>query len=569
MTRKRTAPPPAGERSAAQRPGGGDGAATSSAWPDHPTADRLRRSDPPHSPAKTGADALTLGEGEADRIAKVMARAGLCSRRDAEEWIAAGRVAVNGGTISSPAVNVTPRDRITVDGKPLPRRERTRLFLYYKPVGLVSTNSDSQGRRTVFDVLPKNLPRLMSVGRLDIGTEGLLLLTNDGGLARVLELPDTAWVRRYRVRAHGRVSQAELDKLRVGISIEGIHYGPIEATLEREQGANIWLSFAIREGKNREVRNVLSHLGLQVNRLIRVEFGPFGLGALPEGGIEEVETKNLRAQLGDRVLAQAGCDFAGPVAERAAAPANREQRREERQEMRRVLRDRDRSRSHPGDDRGGARSPGNRDVGERDDRRPLRKSREERDERPEKPPGRPRRGHAWREDDAPLRRTYRGSRRDELKIADEDRPDKRAGLLTDRQGRRILVERFGTRKEKPEPAAARPQKPRRGPPRDRAVGPRPSRPRFSDDRAAEPRSAEPREFGPRKFGPRKFGSRSDRPRTEGPRQFEPRKFGPRNDRPRTDGPRKDGPGKSGSRSPRPSGSRSGPRPSGPRPPRAR
>jgi len=533
---------------ATKRPGGGDAAATSTAWPDHPTPDRLRRSDP--SPA---------GEGEADRIAKVMARAGLCSRRDAEEWIAAGRVAVNGGTISSPAVNVTARDRITVDGKPLPRRERTRLFLYCKPVGLVSTNSDPQGRPTVFDALPKHLPRLLSVGRLDIGTEGLLLLTNDGGLARVLELPDTAWVRRYRVRAHGRVSQGELDALRHGVSIEGIHYGPIEATLEREQGANIWLSFAIREGKNREVRNVLAHLGLRVNRLIRVAFGPFELGELAEGTVVEVETKNLRAQLGDRIIAQAGCDFAGPAAELPAGPSpNREQRRE----LRYALRDRDRSR----DDRG-ERAPVQRD---RDDRRPFRKSRGEREERPEKPSGRPRRGHAWRKDDAPLRRTYRGSRRGELKIADEDRPDKRAGLLTDKKGRRVLVERFGTKKEKPEPAAApaRGRPPRSGPPRDRASGPRPSRPRFSEKRSAEPPSAEPR----------KFGSRTERPRTEGPRKFAPRvfgidgssedrpeKFGPRRSEPDARGPRKGGPGKFGSRPPRPPG----PRPSGPRPPRAR
>ena len=501
-----------------QRPGGGDSVATSTAWQDHPTPDRLRRSDPP--PA---------GEGEGDRIAKVMARAGLCSRRDAEAWIAAGRVAVNGGTISSPAVNVTARDRITVDGKALPRRERTRLFLYHKPVGLVSTNADPQGRPTVFDALPKNLPRLLSVGRLDIGTEGLLLLTNDGGLARVLELPNTAWVRRYRVRAHGRVSQGELDKLRDGITIEGIHYGPIEATLEREQGANVWLSFAIREGKNREVRNVLRHLGLQVNRLIRVEFGPFGLGELAEGAIEEVETGNLRKQLGARIIDEADCDFIGPVAERPAEPAPS---REERREQRRALRDRDR----PRDDRRGEKASGQRDS---DDRRPYRKSRGERDDRPEKPPGRPRRGHAWRKDDAPLRRTYRGSRREELKIADEARPDKRAGLLTDKKGRRVLVERFGTKKEKPEPAAAPIRgRPQRGhPPRDRASGPRPSRPKFSQSRTAEPGSE----------GPRKFGSKELRPRPDGPRKGRPGKLGPRSPHPRP----------------------SGPRPSGPRPPRDR
>src|ERR1700730_13743859 len=330
MTRKSKPPPPGGGRSAVQRPGGGDSVATSTAWQHPPTPDRLRRSDPP--PA---------GEGEGDRIAKVMARAGLCSRRDAEEWIAAGRVAINGGTVSSPAVNVTARDRITIDGKALPRRERTRLFLYYKPVGLVSTNADPQGRPTLFDALPRNLPRLLSVGRLDIGSEGLLLLTNDGGLARVLELPVAAWVRRYRVRAHGRVSQGELDKLRDGITIEGIHYGPIHATLEREQGANVWLSFAIREGKNREVRNVLRDLGLQVNRLIRVEFGPFGLGDLAEGAIEEVETGNLRKQLGARIIDEADCDFVGPVAERPTEPAPS---REERREQRRALRGRDRPR---------------------------------------------------------------------------------------------------------------------------------------------------------------------------------------------------------------------------------
>jgi 23S rRNA pseudouridine2605 synthase len=441
-----------------------------------------------------------------------MARAGLCSRRVAEEWIAAGRVAVNGAAVSSPATNVTARDRITVDGKPLPRRERTRLFLYHKPVGLVSTNADPQGRPTVFDALPKNLPRLLSVGRLDIGTEGLLLLTNDGGLARVLELPDTAWVRRYRVRAHGRISQGDLDRLQVGITIDGIHYGPIEATLDREQGANVWLSFAIREGKNREVRNVLRHLDLQVNRLIRIEFGPFGLGALAEGAIEEVETKNLREQLGARIIAEAGCDFSGPIAVQSAEPPPS---REERREQRRALRDR------PRDDRRGERGPAQHD---RDDRRPFRKSRGERAERPEKPTGRPRRGHAWRKDDAPLRRTYRGSRRDDLKIADEARPDKRAGLLTDKKGRRILVERFGMKKDKPQPkeVTARGRAPRKRPPPDRASGPRPSRPRFSDEGSGELGSVKPRKFGSRtgdsrKGGPGKFEPSSPRLRPSGPR----------------------------------------------------
>lgn len=252
---------------------------------------------------------------DGERIAKAIARAGLASRREAEAWIAAGRVAVNGETITSPALNVTPADRVTVDGQPLPVRERTRLFLFHKPRGLVTTHADPQGRPTVFDALPKHLPRLISVGRLDANTEGLLLLTNDGGLARTLELPSTGWTRRYRVRANGKITQLRLDRLRHGIEIDGVRYAPIEARLDREQGANVWLTFAMREGKNREVKNVLGHLGLAVNRLIRVSFGPFQLGELPEGGIEEVRTRHLREQLGERVVAAAGLDFAGPVAD--------------------------------------------------------------------------------------------------------------------------------------------------------------------------------------------------------------------------------------------------------------
>jgi 23S rRNA pseudouridine2605 synthase len=272
-------------------------------------------------------DQSTAGE----RIAKVIARAGLASRREAEAWIAAGRVAVNGEVIASPARNVTAQDRVAVDGEPLPVRERTRLFLYHKPRGLLTTHADPAGRPTIFSGLPKDLPRLVSVGRLDLNTEGLLLLTNDGGLARVLELPATGWLRRYRVRAHGSVTQDQLDALRQGVSIDGIRYGAIEATVDRVQGSNIWLTFAIREGKNREVKNVLGHLGLAVNRLIRVSFGPFQLGDLAEGAIEEVRTRTLRDQLGERVAALAGADFSGPRMEREApaprtAPGHREGR---------------------------------------------------------------------------------------------------------------------------------------------------------------------------------------------------------------------------------------------------
>ena len=257
-----------------------------------------------------------------ERIAKVIARAGLASRREAEAWIAAGRVAVNGAVIASPALNVTAGDRVTVDGQALPARERTRLFLYHKPRGLVTTHADPGGRPTIFAALPKGLPRLISVGRLDLNTEGLILLTNDGGLARVLELPATGWLRRYRVRAHGRVRQDELDRLRGGITIDGVRYGAIEARLDREQGSNAWLTFAIREGKNREVKNVLGHLGLAVSRLIRVSFGPFQLGDLAEGAIEEVKTRVLREQLGERVVAAAGADFSAAIVEREVQRAH-------------------------------------------------------------------------------------------------------------------------------------------------------------------------------------------------------------------------------------------------------
>ena len=259
---------------------------------------------------------MAQNQHEGERIAKVIARAGLCSRREAEAWIAAGRVAVNGEKIASPALNVSAADKIVVDGKPLPGVERTRLFLYHKPRGLVTTTSDPQGRPTIFGALPKHLPRLISIGRLDLSTEGLLLLTNDGGLARALELPSTAWLRRYRVRAHGKVTQEQLDTLREGVTVDGINYGPVEATLDREQASNVWITFAIREGKNREVRNVLRHLGLHVARLIRVSFGPFQLGDLADGEVEEVPTRVLRDQLGEKLARLAGADFSAPIVQR-------------------------------------------------------------------------------------------------------------------------------------------------------------------------------------------------------------------------------------------------------------
>lgn len=241
-----------------------------------------------------------------ERIAKTIARSGLCSRRDAERLISEGRVSLNGQRLQSPAVNVTSSDHILVDGKTLPAAEPPRIWRYYKPKGRVTTHRDPQGRPTVFEALPPELPRVISVGRLDFNTEGLLLLTNDGDLARHLESPSTGWLRRYRVRVHGSLQQNMLDKLASGIETGGVRYGPVEAKLDRTQGANSWLTIGLREGKNREVRKIMEALGLTVNRLIRLSFGPFALGELEPGAVMEVKRRIIADQLGDKVALQLG-----------------------------------------------------------------------------------------------------------------------------------------------------------------------------------------------------------------------------------------------------------------------
>ncbi len=337
------------------------------------------------------------------RIAKVIARAGLASRREAEAWIAAGRVAVNGTTIASPAIDVTGSDRITVDGEPLPVRQRTRLFLYHKPRGLMTTHADPQGRPTIFQNLPRDLPRLISVGRLDFNTEGLLLLTNDGALARLLELPATGWLRRYRVRAHGAITQDRLDGLRRGVTIDDIHYGPIEAALDRVQGSYVWFTLGIREGKNREVRNVLGHLGLGVTRLIRVSFGPFQLGELGQGEVEEVRTRVLREQLGDKLARLSEADFSAP-----RPPAPRQPRHDETH----------RDGTHP-------------DPRQQPRERTKRRTSSD---------------HAWRVHEEGQRtkkmhRGFRGSRSDREKTPERNEQPQ-ADVLTDRKGRRVTVERY-------------------------------------------------------------------------------------------------------------------------------
>jgi 23S rRNA pseudouridine2605 synthase len=465
-----------------------------------------------------------------DRLAKVIARSGLCSRRDAEDWIKGGRVSVNGTLIRTPAFNVTDKDRIKVDGEPLVARKGTRVWLYHKPPGLVVTEKDPEGRPTIFDKLAaEGLPRVLTIGRLDINTEGLLLLTNDGGLKRVLELPATGWLRRYRVRAFGSITQAQLDVLKDGIEIEGVKYGPIEAILEREQGSNVWLVVALREGKNREVKNVLGVLGLVVNRLIRVSYGPFQLGDLPIGGIEVVKARVLREQLGKKLAEEAGVDFDSELPEpqaiaqarratdpnqRAAAPgkeAPRQARGRRSLDAESLV-----PRRQAKEERPVRHRPGRPDMGP-----PPKKP------KPEKPAGRPRRilfDDGREETFVP---PARGKRDDKPEGKFGDRPPRREGGFESR-------------------------------------GPRP--PRRNDDRPRAPRGDRPerKSFGSRDGAPRApraFGDRPPRgPRPEGSARG-PRPTGdrpPRSPRPAGDRP---------PRGPRPEGASRGPRPAGDRPAR--
>jgi 23S rRNA pseudouridine2605 synthase len=257
-----------------------------------------RARDPRVSVAGDGDNRIDAPDPGGDRIAKVIARAGICSRRDAEKMIAEGRVMIDGETVTQPGTRVLAANVVVVDGKPLTEPERTRLWRYHKPSGLVTTHRDPEGRPTVFSKLPLSLPRVVSVGRLDVNSEGLLLLTNDGALARKLELPAAGWTRKYRVRIFGKVSQADLDKLALGVTIDGVTYEPVIADLERTKGMNSWAGVSLKEGKNREVKRLMEHLGLKVARLIRVQFGPFHLGQLEPGHVEEIPSRLWRDQLG-------------------------------------------------------------------------------------------------------------------------------------------------------------------------------------------------------------------------------------------------------------------------------
>lgn len=450
-----------------------------------------------------------------DRLAKVIARSGLCSRRDAEVWITEGRVVVNGKKVLTPAFNVTDRDKIIVDGAPLAARQGTRVWLYHKPAGLVVTEKDPEGRETIFEHLETHgLPRVVTVGRLDINTEGLLLLTNDGGLKRVLELPATGWLRRYRVRAHGTVTQAALDRLKDGIEIDGIKYGSIEATLEREQGANVWLVMALREGKNREVKNVLGALGLEVNRLIRVSYGPFQLGDIPVGGIETIKAKMLRDQLGKKLADAADVDFDSEMPEPAALVGKPTRDRLTGRGTNTVEIARQRFRFTDGAEKTEAEIREDRPRQDRpgrfDSRKPAPKRVEARDDEEVAPP---RRIHFDEDGRAPEDFVQKRNTKPTAWRDPDDQPAKTFGKKPERPAKKDFGDKKSFGDKKPFGAKKPYEKKSFGdkPVFDKARGPR----REDGDRPKRPYGDRPkRDFGDRPAG-KSFGDRPRGPRPEG------------------------------------------------------
>jgi 23S rRNA pseudouridine2605 synthase len=576
----------------------------------------LKGGSPAKAREKNPDHIAVIGEGE--RISKIMARAGVASRRDCERMIMEGRVTLNGKVLDTPAINCTPEDTIEVDGQPINSIERTRLWIYYKPAGLVTTNHDPEGRDTVFDNLPAELPRVISVGRLDINTEGLLLLTNDGGLARMLELPTTGWLRRYRVRAHGSIDQARLDELKEGIAVDGIFYGAIEATLDREQGANVWITMGLREGKNREIKNVLGALGLDVNRLIRISYGPFQLGELEDGQVVEVKSRTLRDQLGPRLIAEANANFEAPIhnaaadvedkpeakAEWVAGRPNREKREDRRErDLSRIDTKRPERSERPArgerparadrPDRGERPSWGDRaEREERPDRgeRPARAGRPERSERPRDDDRRgPPRGREGGDDQKKQKRLPLGTNRtanvwmapgarpvavkkgkDEAVFAEST--SKRRVIRLKKDGAEItpareLKPKRAVRGTRPE-TGDRAERPVRGDRNDRPPRASANRSERGDAQGERPaRSGERKPRTERPAGTRDGAERparsfagkpertGDRPaRSEGARSERPRSDG---DRPRKDGPRKDGPKTDGPRKGPPRGKGTG------------
>lgn len=445
--------------------------------------------DTPENPEKPEKPADT------DRIAKVIARAGLASRREAERMIVEGRVTVNGQKIDSPALDVTPNDRIVVDGKKLDEKQETRLWLYYKPIGLVTSESDEKGRQTVFDALPRDLPRVMTVGRLDLNSEGLLLLTNDGELKRRLELPATGWLRRYRVRVNGTPSDLTFAPLRRGATIDGEDFAPMEIKLDSQQGANAWLTVGIREGRNREIRRAMAHVGLQVNRLIRIGYGPFKLAGLEKNEVSEIKRKVLRDQLGGLLTGEAS-------------------------EKEREMRPRGAEGARKPFDRSGDRSDGPRrsfrDAGEGGERPQRRFG----DDRPRREDGEaprsfrsgpktgPREGQGdrprWNKDDRPARSGNKPWEKSGRPRAEGDQSDRPRRSFGDKPG--------GNRPAR----AGKPWEKSDGPRGSRAEGEQSDRPRRSfgekpgGNRPARAGKPWEKSDGPR--GPRAEGDQSDRPR---------------------------------------------------------
>ncbi len=548
------------------------------------------------------APATVEAEGKPERISKILARVGVASRRDIERMIMEGRVTLNGKLLETPVVNVTFEDKIEVDGVPIRGVERTRLWLYHKPAGLVTTNSDPEGRPTVFENLPDDLPRVLSIGRLDINTEGLLLLTNDGGLSRVLELPTTGWLRRYRVRAHGEIDQAKLDTLKDGIAVDGVLYGSIDATLDRTQGRNVWITMGLREGKNREIKNVLGALGLDVNRLIRVSYGPFQLGDLEEGRVIEVKGRMLRDQLGPRLIADSKANFDAPIygnavdAEEAPAPArgarperndrperNERPERAERsdrggwgQEKPTERRDERRSDDRFGDKPRGPKAGGDRGPKSFGNKGPARGGFADRgrdgegEERPKKRPalGTSRTANVWMAPGARPTTDERGR-----KISARSEAEQLFKKPAPQNDRPIVVKRVEG--DSDWIRADSPPEPERGDKRggfgdrgERGFGDKPRGERSFGDKPRGERSFGDKPRGERSFGDKPRGDRpfSDRPRGDRPARDGERSFG---DKPRFDRkPREEGDRPRGDRpfSDRPRGERpAGDRPRGDRP----
>lgn len=549
---------------------------------DRPTAAAKPRTKPEGSARKpvrsakreefVAEGASAPADGKPERISKILARVGVASRRDIERMILDGRVKLNGKLLDTPVVNVTLEDKIEVDGVPIRGIERTRLWLYHKPGGLVTTNSDPEGRPTVFDNLPEGLPRVLSIGRLDINTEGLLLLTNDGGLSRTLELPTTGWLRRYRVRAHGEVDQAALDKLKDGIAVDGVLYGSIEATLDRAQGHNVWITMGLREGKNREIKNVLGALGLEVNRLIRISYGPFQLGDLPEGEVLEVRGRTLRDQLGPRLIDESKANFEAPLYNERAVEEEQPQRAE------RAERPAKSERGGWGNDRGNdqgdrrERALGRLDTKRPDSRRDDRKfsdrpagkfggkssDRDFGDEKPKKRPpmGTSRTANVWM---APGARptTDEGGRKVTARAQAEQLFKKPAP----ENDLRVKINRVKDDsdwirgEDQPERGAKRGDREERG---DRGFGDRPRGERSFGDKPRGERSFGDRPSGDRNRGDKPYGDR--KPREDGDRPARAKSFGgegrserPRGERPYGDRPRGDRP--YGDRKPREDGDR--------------